>query len=101
MITRRRALIAGIVLTIGLLQAWDSHAFAAGRLIAVMAIAAVVIPATAAIMATRAAIHWVAIVATALLAFGARMLSPIPLPELGLLVVIAAIALLGAMQWWP
>lgn len=101
MITKKRAIVASIILTVGLLQAWDSHAFAAGRLVASMAIAAVVIPATAALVATRTAIYWAAIVATGVLAFGARGLSPIPLPELGLLVLIAAIALLGAMQWWP
>ena len=100
MIARRRAVAAGLILTIGLLQAWDSHALAAGTVVALLAVAAVAIPAAAALVVNRAATCWAAIGATGILAFGARLLSPTALPELGLLVLIAAIGLFGATQWW-
>jgi hypothetical protein len=55
----------------------------------------VAIPAIAALLTTRPAIHCIAILATGALAFGARIASPVPLPQLGLLVLIATLALLG------
>jgi hypothetical protein len=99
MIARKRSVAAGLILTIGLLQAWDSHALAAGTVVALLAVAAVAIPAAAALVANHAATCWAAIGATAVLAFGARLVSPTPLPELGLLVLIAAIGLHGATPW--
>jgi hypothetical protein len=94
-ITRRQLITAAVIAAVGLLQAWDSHAFAAGRLISAMAVAAVAIPALAALLTTRLAIYWAAIAVTGILAFGARIISPTPLPELGLLILIAALPLLG------
>jgi hypothetical protein len=95
MITRRQLISAALIVVIGLLQAWDSHAFAASRLITGMAVAAVAIPALAALLTTRPAIYWMAIITTGVLAFGAKMVSPTPLPELGLLTLIVALALLA------
>jgi hypothetical protein len=95
MITRRQLLSATAIVAIGLLQAWDSRAFTAGPLVTAMALAAVAVPALVALCTTRPAIHGLAIVATGVLAFGARIVSPTPLPELGLLVLIAALALLA------
>jgi len=95
MITRRQVLSAAAMIVIGLGQASDSHAFAAGPLITGLALAAVAVPALTAIVTTLPAVYWGAVVLTGVLTIGARVLSPMPLPELTLLMLIAAPALLG------
>jgi hypothetical protein len=96
MITKRQWLTAGVILTLGPLQAWDSNALGAGRLIVALLATAVAVPAAAALLTTRAALHWVAIGVTAALVVTARIISPIPLPESGLLILIAAFPLIVA-----
>ena len=92
---RTRFLMAGVMLGVGLLQAWDSHAFAAGGLVAVLAGAAVALPALAAIVWRSRRAFAAAVLGTGMLVILARLVSPVPLRDLGLLVLIAALTLFG------
>jgi hypothetical protein len=93
MTTKRQWLSAGVILALGLLQAWDSNTLEAGNTIALMLAAAVAVPAAAALITSRADVRWTAVAVTAGLVVGARITSPIALPESGLLILIAAFTL--------
>lgn len=79
-----KRLAAGLIVLLGSLQAWDSGAFsaAAGTVATVLAGLGVAVPAAAALLSERRAIHLWAVVASGMLLVAARTVSAVPLPEL-------------------
>jgi hypothetical protein len=85
--------VAGLIVLLGCLQAWDSGVLASGPLAKVLACAGIAIPALAAVMRASFSGTLAAVVVSAVLLIAARVVSPIPLPELLLVSVIAALLL--------
>jgi hypothetical protein len=88
-----RWVVAGLIVLFGGLQAWDSGVLAAGPLVQLLAGTGIAIPATAALLSASSLGTVAAVIASAVLEIAARVVSPVPLPELLLVSVIAALLL--------
>lgn len=88
-----RWVVAGLIVLLGCLQAWDSGVLAAGPFVQVLAWTGIAIPATAALLRASVLGTVAAVIASAVLEIAARVVSPVPLPELLLVSVIAALLL--------
>jgi len=82
-----RPIVAALAAVLGLLQAWDSGAFSAGSTILVLVLVAIAIPVATLILFRNGGLALVAVLIAAVLTVVARILSPVPLPELTLAVV--------------
>jgi len=93
-------LAAGLIAGLSALQAWDSGAFSAGvgPLISALAVTASLIPAASLLLSERRGVHAGAVLAAAALLVTARVVAPVPLPELLLAAVFGGIVLL---VWGP
>jgi hypothetical protein len=85
--------VAGLIALLGCLQAWDSGVLASGPLVQVLAWTGIAIPAMAALMRASFLGMVAAVIVSAVLEVTARVVSPVPLPELLLVSVIAALLL--------
>lgn len=96
-----------LILVMGSLQAWDSGVLRAPAYIAAMVALAITIGVVALLFAERMGMRFIASAVAFALLFGARMLSPIPLPELGLvgfiivMILVIAPGILAARQNGP
>jgi hypothetical protein len=88
-----RWVVAGLIVLFGGLQAWDSGVLAAKPLVQLLAGTGIAIPATAALLSASSLGTVAAVIASAVLEIAARVVSPVPLPELLLVSVIAALLL--------
>lgn len=90
-------LVAGLIVALGTLQAWDSGAFSAGvgALISALVVTATLIPAAALLLSERRGVHAGAVLTAAALLVTARVISPVPLPELLLAAVFPGVLLLA------
>ena len=84
----------------GLLQAWDSGAFAAGPLVGGLAVAGIGIVSAAIGVTTNQAVRLSALVAGFVLLTMARVVAPSSLNTLHLALFIPAIYLLVAFRWF-
>jgi len=89
-----RWVVAGLIVLLGCLQAWDSGVLAAGPLVQLLAWTGIAIPAIAALVSASYLGTIAAVSASAVLEIAARVVSPVPLPELLLVSAIAALLLL-------
>ncbi len=91
----RRWILAGVIVLVGLSQAWDSDVFTAPPPAWILTAVAILVAASAPLLNASRAAGWIAaVVIPAILLTAARMLSPHPLPAL-LVIVVAA----GALLW--
>lgn len=81
------AIFAGLILGIGLLQLWDSRVHRSTAGVMALVLVAVALPALAALLFRNPAVYVGATLACATLLLTAKVLSPTPLPALG---VVAA-----------
>jgi uncharacterized membrane protein YqaE (UPF0057 family) len=88
-----RPLSAGLMLTLGLLQAWDSGALSSPGHLLLQVVTAVVLPPGAVLLTKRGAVWAVAITVSAVLLWLARWTAPRPLPALILLISFQAAVL--------
>ena len=88
-----RWVVAGLIVLLGGLQAWDSGVLAAGPLVQLLAWTGIAIPAIAAVMSSSYVGTVSAVIASAVLEIAARVVSPVPLPELLLVSMFAALLL--------
>lgn len=88
-----RWVVAGLIVLLGSLQAWDSGVLAAGSLVRLLAWTGIAIPAMAALLSATHLGTVAAVCASAVLEIAARVVSPVPLPELLLVSMIAALLL--------
>ena len=93
-------LVAGLIAGLSALQAWDSGAFSAGvgPLISTLAVTAAMIPAAALLLSDRGGVHAGAVLVAGALLLTARLVSPVPLPELLLAAAFSGVVLL---TWGP
>ena len=84
----------------GLLQAWDSGAFAAGSLVAVLALAGIAIVSAAIAVTTNQTARLMALVAGFVLLTLARVVAPFSLNTLHLALFVPAIYTLVAFRWF-
>jgi len=84
----------------GLLQAWDSGAFAAGSLVAVLALAGIAIVSAAIAVTTNGTVRLTALVAGFVLLTLARVVAPFSLNTLHLALFVPAIYMLVAFRWF-
>lgn len=96
-----------LILVMGSLQAWDSGVLRAPAYIAAMVALAITIGLVALLFAERMGMRFIASAVAFALLFGARILSPIPLPELGLvgfvivMILVVAPGLMAAKHSGP
>lgn len=88
-----RGVVAGLIVLLGSLQAWDSGVLAAGPLVQLLALTGIAIPAMAALVSASYLGTVAAVCASAVLEIAARVVSPVPLPELLLVSMFAALLL--------
>ena len=84
------------ILVMGSLQAWDAGVLGAPAYIAALVALAITIGITALLLTEGMGTRFIASGVAFALLFGARMLSPIPLPELGLVGFIIVMILVCA-----
>ena len=88
-----RWVVASLIVLLGGLQAWDSGVLAAGPLVQLLAWTGIAIPAMAALVSASYLGTVAAVCASAVLEIAARVVSPVPLPELLLVSMFAALLL--------
>ena len=97
---RTRAFWFVLTVIVGLLQAWDSGALAAGALVGLLALAGIGIVAVAIGVAANQAVRVTALVAAFALLTIARVMTPSSLNTLHLALFVPAIYLLVAYRWF-
>lgn len=94
----RRWILAGVILIVACLQAWDSDVLAASPAVWILAGAGILAAASAPLFTQNRVAAWLAAVPVpAVLLVAARVVSPTPLPAL-LVIVVAAGILLGGNE---
>ena len=91
---KRRYAAVIVLVVMGLLQFWDSRVFTAGAPVVALSLLALSLPIAALLFTERQDARIAAVVTCAVLLLSAKVLTPQPLPALG---VVAAIAL--AANW--
>jgi hypothetical protein len=95
--TRNRWLGLSIALPMGLLQAWDSRVLDAGPLVMALVAAAIACPVLALVFTSHTGVYAAAEAVAIVLLLAAKVVTPVPLPALGVVAVITALGLfLGA-----
>lgn len=95
----RRWIVAATILVVGLLQAWDSKVLDAPVWVGAVVLIAVLIPAIVGFVTARKEHFAYAVVVSFVLLFAVRIASPTPLPGLGLVAFVAAMALAFGFIW--
>ncbi|HEX2452516.1 MAG TPA: hypothetical protein VHI99_02365 [Vicinamibacterales bacterium] len=90
-----RVLWAGLALVLGILQAWDSGAYAAGATVAALATTAILVAALAVAVTTDVRVRGGALAAGFLLLTWARIISPASLNGLHVSLVVPAFCLIA------
>ena len=93
-ITATRAILAATIFVLGSLQAWDSDVPSAGLLIVTLVSVAIALPPVVVLVPLEPHYFLGAFVLSFLLLILARLISPIPLPELFLVLVPAVMGLI-------
>lgn len=88
----RRAVAVVILVSMGALQLWDSRVFSAGTPVIAVALLALSLPIGTLLFSERMDVRMGSVLACALLLLSARIVSPHPLPAIGVTAVIAAAA---------
>jgi hypothetical protein len=91
---QKRGFWVAASLAVGLLQAWDSGAFASGPVVLLLTIAGLTIPTAAIAMRSPDIVRIAGLAVGALLLVGARMVAPGPLNALHLALFPAALYIL-------
>jgi hypothetical protein len=91
MMSRRTAAVV-ILVVMGTLQLWDSDVFDAGAAVIAIAVFALLLPIGALLFTERMDLRIGSVVACAALLMSAKVVTPLPLPALGVAAVIAAAA---------
>ena len=94
--TTLRATMAILMIVLGNLQAWDSGVHDAGLLIVLLVSIAIALPAVALLLPVSQQYLVGTLVVSLILIFLARVVSPIPLPELFIALAPAALGLIFA-----
>ena len=96
-----RALWAALALGLGLLQAWDSGAYADGPTVALLAAAGILVPAIGLAATTDVRVRATALAAGFLILTWARLISPAPLNGLHVGLIVPAFCILFVSGWLP
>lgn len=88
----RRTVAVVILVVMGTLQLWDSRVFSAGAPVIAIAVVALLLPVGTLLLTERLDFRMGSVVACALLLLLAKIVTPQPLPALGVTAVIAAAA---------
>jgi hypothetical protein len=97
--SRDRWIPAAVFAVVGTAQALDSGVRLAPAAVIALVAVAVLVPLAAFLLTARRAIHGAAAVVCGILTLAARLLSPVPLPELTLVAWIAGVLVLfGALS---
>lgn len=91
----RRVVLGATILTVGLLQAFDSGAFSASPPIWILVGLGILIPAASALLQDPRRAIFLAIPVSALLLVSAKLLAEEPLPAILLISVVAGALILG------
>jgi hypothetical protein len=94
--TIHRPLFAFLIFVLGSLQAWDSNVPSAGLMIVLLVSIAIALPAVVLQSSLNQAQFIAALGPSLILLLIARLVSPVPLPGLFIIMVPAAIGLIGA-----
>jgi hypothetical protein len=96
--TRNRLLGLTIALPMGLLQAWDSRVLDAGPLVMVLVAAAIALPSLALVLTSHTGVYAAAEAGAIALLLVAKVVTPVPLPALGVVAVMTALGLFVAAR---
>ena len=96
-----KSIVAILVLGLGATQAWDSNVLNAPTWIIAIVALAVALPALALVLTDEPGMLLGAIVATSLLLLTAKLLSPVPMPALLVIVVLAGVLVIIVNQQGP
>ena len=88
----RRTVAVVILVSMGMLQLWDSRVFGAGAPVITVALVALLLPIATLIFSERIDLRMGSVVVCALLLLFAKIVAPHPLPAIGVTAVIAAAA---------
>ena len=91
MISRRTGAVV-VILVMGTLQLWDSRVFSAGPAALAIAVCALALPILTLMYSERMEVRMGAVVVCALMLLCAKLVSPHPLPAIGVAAVVAAAA---------
>lgn len=89
-----RAVFAFLIFVLGNLQAWDSNVYEAGLLIVLLVSLAIPLSPIAVLLEIEQKYRIAALVSSFILLVVARLLSPIPLPELYIILLPAVMGLI-------
>ena len=93
-----RSIIGILVLGLGATQAWDSNVLSAPWWIIAMVAIAVIVPAAALILTDDPASLLAAVIIMSLLLLAAKLVSPVKLPALLVIAVLAGVLIILANQ---
>lgn len=88
----RRAVAVVVLVSMGMLQLWDSRVFSAGPQVIAVALMALLLPIGTLLFSDRIEVRMASVVVCALLLLSAKMVAPHPLPAVGVTAVSAAAA---------
>lgn len=96
-----KTIVAILILGLGAIQAWDSNVLNAPSWIIAIVALAIAVPAVALLLTDEPGMLLAAIIAMSLLLLAAKLLSPVPLPALLLVVVLAGVLIIITNQQGP
>ena len=96
---QNRVLWAGVMLAVGVLQAWDSNALQAGSFLGAIVALGILTPSMAIAATTDRPVRIAALLVGAILLTWARMRAPVTLNTLHLAIFPAAIYILFVAGW--
>jgi hypothetical protein len=96
--TRNRLLGLSIALPMALLQAWDSRVLDAGPLVMVLVAVAIALPSLALVLTSHTGVYAAAEAVAVVLLLVAKVVTPVPLPALGVVALMTALGLFVATR---
>ncbi len=93
-----RTIIAILIIGLGATQAWDSNVLAAPSWVIALVALAVALPALAVVITDDPGMLLAAIIGMSLLLLAAKLMSPVPLPALLVVAMLAGVLVIIANQ---
>jgi hypothetical protein len=88
---RHRFIWTAIVVTVGVLQAWDSGVFGSTAIVQILVGLAIAAPGASVSLTNNRGVQWMTVAVAFVLLTIARMLAPTPLPTLHLIAFVPAL----------